>query len=286
MKNVSVIIRTYNEAEYIARLCQVLRDQEEYGENLEIMVVDSGSDDGTVELVKGMKAILIEIPQEKFTYSGALNSGIEASNGDYLVFLSAHAIPRNREWIKKMLEPFSDEETAGVYSRQVAWPEAGLDEMIRLSRTFGEESRLYRGVDRDKPAFSNAASCIRRVVWEKHSFVEMPAAEDREWAEWVLSHGWRIEYQAEAEVYHSHQESCRKAAHRVMELEQAADEKLGRRRTRLLTLKQAVGWFFRSVKEAITAKSGPGKKITYLVKSVLRSVWYVAEWEKQKTHGV
>src|SRR4051812_8888160 len=89
---VGVVIRTLNESEHIARCIQTLRQQQGRFE-LDVVVVDSGSTDGTVELGRANGARIVELSPDEFDYSKALNLGIESVRGDLVVSLSAHAIP-------------------------------------------------------------------------------------------------------------------------------------------------------------------------------------------------
>lgn len=216
MRNtVSCIIRTYNEAEYIGNLIEVLRSQEECGEGVEIVIVDSGSTDSTVEIAKNHEVNLIQIPKKEFNYSEALNLGIENSTGDLIVILSAHSIRCKNDCLHRMITHFKDEKVAGVYCKQAHWPDANWRELLRIRNIFGNDSKVFCKDDSDSEiSFSNAASCIRRSVWERHPFVITPAAEDRDWTSWAIENPYSIVYEAEAQVYHSHHDSCRNAAKR------------------------------------------------------------------------
>ncbi len=88
---IGIVIRTLNESELIARCLDALRGQDG-AFDLDILVVDSGSTDETLEIakltVRGTSSSSLE-----FDYSTALNTGIEDVRGDVIVSLSAHAIP-------------------------------------------------------------------------------------------------------------------------------------------------------------------------------------------------
>ena len=100
MNTVGVVIRTLNESELIGRCLDTLRGQQ--GDfDLDIVVVDSGSTDATVEhraLARG--ADRRDRHRMTFDYSTALNLGIEQARGDILVSLSAHAIPLDERWLE------------------------------------------------------------------------------------------------------------------------------------------------------------------------------------------
>jgi rhamnosyltransferase len=278
---VSVVIRTYNEEENIGRLISNLRRQQEYGEMLDIVIVDSGSTDHTKEIVKGHGLRLVEIAKDDFNYSKALNLGIRESSKELIVILSAHAMPCSEDWVVKMAGHFEKKDVAGVYCKQDAWPDADLYESVRLGKTFGAAPIEFDStVSLTEMHFSNAASCIRRDVWKRHQFAVMPAAEDREWAGWAVSNGYRIVYDPAVAVYHSHTESPRKAARRVIELEKSADISGGRRRTALITARQSMGLLVRDIKGILGAKAGGLEKLASLKRSAEKCFWYAVDFNR------
>src|SRR5262245_33911908 len=184
-KTVGIVIRTLNESEFIGTCVDKLRGQEGDFE-LDILVVDSGSTDATVELARSHGARIMTISPSEFDYSKALNDGIEEARGEVVVSLSAHAIPVHDDWLVRMTAPFEDESVAGVASRQVPWPGAPWQEVHRLEHQFPEAGRIYADKSKDGDiVFSNAASAVRRSVWRQEPFT-LPAAEDLEWAQRVV----------------------------------------------------------------------------------------------------
>jgi len=112
---ISAVIRTYNEAKYVGQVIETIRSQEKFGDVVEIVVVDSGSTDTTVDIAKSHRVRLIEIPQEEFNYSKSLNQGIENSTGDLIVILSAHSVPLTNRWLQTMVAHFEERTVAGVH---------------------------------------------------------------------------------------------------------------------------------------------------------------------------
>ena len=278
-KKVSCIIRTYNEANYLGELIEALRAQASFCYDLEIVVVDSGSKDSTVAIARHHGATLIEIPKAEFNYSKALNLGIEHSTGELILIMSAHAIPCQDEWLQKMLSNFKNDSVAAVYCRQVPWAGADWREVSRIADAFGSESRVFCKDSFDQEiCFSNAASCIRRSVWEKQSFVVMPAAEDREWASWAVRNGYTIVYEAEVQVYHSHDDSCRKAAQRRIEVEKTVDIKLARNRNIFFTCKQAIGWVCKDIRHIMSLNNNRWKKPKMIMDCFVCGYWYIVDF--------
>ena len=276
---ISFVIRTYNEQEFLGLLLDKLKAQANVTSDREVIVVDSGSTDNTVEIAKARKTSLIEIAKEHFDYSSALNIGINASHGDVIVIISAHAIPVTDQWLQLMLGHFKDNNVAGVFCRQIPWPEAYWREVRRLENMFADSSRTFQLEDAEYVRFSNAASCIRRSAWEKHPFI-MPAAEDLEWAAWMVKNGLKIVYEANALVYHSHSESCRQMARRMIQLEKAADIRLKRKRGLMLTIRQSIGCASRDLRDVFRLPNPKPGRPRLICDIIVRSYWFVRDFAR------
>ena len=115
-KLVSIIIRTKNEERWIVPCLKSIFSQTY--KNFEIIIVDNYSTDKTIEKAKQFKISKI-LKIKKFFPGKAINMGIKSSKGDYVVILSAHAIPTNNLWLEKFVKAIEeDEKFAGVYGRQ------------------------------------------------------------------------------------------------------------------------------------------------------------------------
>ena len=266
---VGVVIRALNESALIGTCLEVLRAQVGAFE-VDVLVVDSGSTDATVEIARSHGARVLELPPADFDYSSTLNLGIEEVDGDLVVVLSAHAIPIGCDWLARTTRWFDDPRVAGVASRQVPWPDAPWMEVHRLGEQFGETT--CTSADGHDVVFSNAASVIRRAAWHEHRFL-LPAAEDADWAERVVSEGWTIVYEAGVAVHHSHRESPRAQALRMIDINRVLDRDRTRR-TRARTVREAAGLVVRDTR-TILALDGTttGRKLSHIA-DVLRLAWY------------
>ena len=107
----SVVVRAKDEARDIERTFKVLRRQTV---PVEIVVVDSGSTDGTVEIAKRWCDRLIEIPAENFTYGYSANLGAEAASAPFCFSLSAHCAPEGDDWVEHSLRHYAREDVAAT----------------------------------------------------------------------------------------------------------------------------------------------------------------------------
>jgi glycosyltransferase involved in cell wall biosynthesis len=266
---VGFVIRTLDEAAMIGSCIETLRGQQG-DHDLDILVVDSGSTDDTVEIARAHAVRVTNVSPEDFDYSKALNLGIEQVRGDIVVSLSAHAIPVDDQWLARMVAPFADARVAGVSCRQVPWPGAQWQEVHRLRHQFVETGRVYEAGDTDEIVFSNAASAIRRSVWVEHPFT-LPAAEDFEWAQRVV-----------AAVYHSHDEGPRAQALRMIDLHRVQDAD-GPPRTRRRTVREAVGFFLRDGRKIVGLEEPWRRKLVYLTELLRMVCYYVVDFSKYGT---
>ena len=200
----SVVIRAKNEARFIGEVLEALFTQRD-AEPFEVIVVDSGSTDGTVEIIRRFPARLIEIRPQEFTYGRALNLGIAESRGDFIASLSAHSTPLDDRWLASLIEPLRNPRVAGVVGRQMPRDNATWLELLgmRLTGLTSDRPELRSR----NPRFSNANSGLRRGLWERVPFDEQVAgAEDFAWARTMQELGYLIAYEPKAAVYHSHGE--------------------------------------------------------------------------------
>jgi GT2 family glycosyltransferase len=261
--------------------CLETLDRQRGGFDLDIVVVDSGSTDATLEIARSRDTRIINLPPGDFDYSRALNLGIEQVGGDLLVSLSAHAIPVDDQWLQRMTAVFEDPRVAGASSRQVPWPDAPWQEVHRLAHQFGDAGRIYAQPNGQEIVFSNAASVIRRSVWRDHPFI-LPAAEDLEWAQRVVAAGWTIVYEPATAVYHSHYEDARAQALRMIDINRVPDAEAAPR-TRVRTVREAAGIVVRDSRKILGLDEPFRRKLAYLGDLVRMACYYVVDFSRAGT---
>ncbi len=200
----SIIIRAYNEEEHLGRLLtgitqQTLRD-------VEILLVDSGSTDGTLGVAARYPVKVVHVQPQEFTFGRSLNRGIAAAQGELLVFASAHVYPVYPDWLERLLEPFADPAVALAYGKQRGHAELRFSEHQIFASWYPQQSQSRQA----HPFCNNANAAIRRALWRQHAYDEtLPGLEDLAWARWAFEQGHAIAYVAEAEVVHVHHETPR-----------------------------------------------------------------------------
>jgi len=202
--DVSIIVRCYNEEKHIGRLLSGILAQDR--SNVEVIIVDSGSDDATLSIASNYPVKIIRIEPKKFSFGYSLNKGCENSSGKYLVFASAHVYPVYRDWLDKLLQPLENIKIALCYGKQRGNNQTQYSERQIFQKWFPDDSCL----DQDGPFCNNANAAIRREIWESKKYNEdLTGLEDLDWAKRVMDSGYGISYISEAEVIHIHDESMK-----------------------------------------------------------------------------
>jgi len=205
----SIIIRTFNEAAHINRLLYGISQQTH--PNLEIIIVDSGSTDRTLEIASQYPVRIVHISPEDFTFGRSLNRGIAAASGEIVIFISAHCYPIYPDWLDQITKSFEKNSIALSYGRQIGGKSNYFSERQFFRKYFPENSV----VQQSHPYSHNANAAIRREIWERHPFDEnLTGLEDLAWSSWVMEEGYSIAYVAEAEVIHVHDETYKQVQKR------------------------------------------------------------------------
>lgn len=202
MPETSIIIRTLNEEKHLGNLLSALKRQDY--QNFEVIIVDSGSTDRTLEIAREFSVQIIQIESRDFTFGYALNVGCKASKGKYLVFASAHVLPIDNKWLSGLIFPFKNPKVAMVYGRQMGGSQSKFSERMDLKRLF----KIY-AIDSDKTLdyANNANSAVRSDLWRENMFDEyLFGLEDIDWARDMINKGYLIHYEPTTAVYHIHEE--------------------------------------------------------------------------------
>lgn len=212
MPDVSIIILTKNAGNRFEELMNAIYNQNFDG-NFEIVVVDSGSTDNTIEIAEKYNARIFKIKPNEFHHSRTRNFGAEKSYGKVLVYLTQDALPLDNNWLSNLLTPLNDRDVAVVYGRQIAYPNAKPMDKFFYSYFYPNCRKVLTKDDTkdlkkfylDNVFISNVCSAIRRRVWEKIRFNDKVfMSEDKDFALRVLRAGYKIIYEPKAAVYHSH----------------------------------------------------------------------------------
>jgi rhamnosyltransferase len=200
----SIVIRAYNESIRLPRLLEGIQHQTI--QDVEIILVDSGSTDSTISIAESFGARIVRIPSDEFTFGRSLNFGVRAARRELVVIASAHVYPVYPDWLETLLNPFEDKRVALTYGKQRGAESAKFSEGQIFHQWYPDASDLNQAT-----AFcNNANAAVRKSLWEKNSYDEtLTGLEDLAWAKWAKEQGHAIAYVAEAEIVHVHHETPR-----------------------------------------------------------------------------
>ena len=219
---VTVAIPVLNGARYLDEVVAAVRAQE-VDREVEIVVVDSGSTDGSVEIARKHGARVHEIPRAEFSHGGTRNLMMELARGDHVAFLTQDATPAHERWLAALLEGFEQApDVAAVFGPHRARPDASHMIKADLERHFatwgngGRETDVQR-CDRSPAAIaeyraspgrfvflSSVNCCIARAAWKQIRFRDVPYAEDQLLGRELIEAGYGKVFNPDAEVLHSH----------------------------------------------------------------------------------
>ncbi len=131
--------------------------------------------------------------------------GCEKAKGEFLVIVSAHVYPVHCDWLEKILLPFSKEDVGLVYGKQRGNDATKFSEHQIFYNWFLDKSNW----NQSHPFCNNANAVVRKEVWQKLKYDEnLTGLEDLSFAKYLISDGYKIAYEAEAEVIHVHNENA------------------------------------------------------------------------------
>jgi rhamnosyltransferase len=246
----------------------------------EVLCLDSGSKDGTRDVIRRHGIRLIEIDPGTFNHGLTRNRGIAETSGELVALLVQDATPADGKWLSSLVSVFERYEgVAGAWSRQIPRPHCSPFLRDRLATWMaGRETTELQGVAGEgefhalppierlrRIAFDDVSSMIRRDVWREHPYRERNFGEDLDWSKRVILDGWRIAFEPASTVIHSHDNSMWYEFRRLYCDHQNLRELVGLTlvSTPLAVLRQGMHGVGHYAKVVRRAPLPPGSKIRY-----------------------
>ncbi|WP_309888477.1 glycosyltransferase family A protein [Archangium sp.] len=266
---ITVIMRSKNSAWVIGQALSGLFSQ--HRRDFELLLVDSGSTDATLDIARRFPCRIIQIPAREYFPGAVLNMAIQQARGELLVFQNSDVVPLAPNALERLLAPLETGQADATFARQLPRPEAHTWVRRDYALAFPP-----RGEPPSWMAYSLPFAAMRRTAWERHPFYEDAwGSEDTEWGHWARRDGLTVRYVPEALVMHSHNYTLRQLHGRRF-IEGEADAFILRDRVSLpLFLRRLCGSWARDAQAHLLERDLPG-----LVLSIPRRwVYHRAYWE-------
>jgi len=214
----TIVIPTKNAGDILNRTLSMVFSQKTQF-TYEVICVDSGSKDKTLDIIQKYPCRLVQIKPEDFGHGRTRNYGASKGTGEFIVFITQDAAPASETWLENLLLAMKiDDEIAGGFGIHYPYEDCNaLDrvDLVRHFQNFGDANRIFYIDDMEKyqtnngymqylAFFSDNNACLRRSVWEKYPYPDIDFAEDQVWMRQMLEKGYKKVYCPFAPVYHSH----------------------------------------------------------------------------------
>lgn len=300
LPSVTVTILTWNGERYLGDILSVL-DGQRYGGDFDVLVIDSGSTDRTLQIVTEHPAVrLHEIPNEQFGHGKTRNLAAELASGDIVAYLTHDAVPVGADWLASLVAPMVDDASiVAVLGRQVARPSAppllkyDIDRVFaRLSpgggvSVFFDDGSLDQHAMRLATFYSDACSAARRdILLHQVPYRDVDYAEDQVFGRELIEAGYRKAYAPAAVVEHSNDGSLREFGQRI------AADLAGLRRigtaiepvSRFAAFKQWVKWTLMDAGPILSDRDySIGRKLYWLV---MNPVYQAVKWSSYRRASI
>ena len=220
-KGISIIVPTYNGGQVFSR-CLEMIGQQDYEGQIQLIIVDSGSNDGTIELAERAGALVKRIDKNRFHHATTRNEAVLLANFSNIVFTVQDAVPCSRSWLSELERSLCETDVAAVYTDQIPHDDAtpyARFEIESISKARGGKQKIqqieslkafkempydeaYRAIGLD-----NVCAIYKKELLVKIPFPEVDFAEDMAWALKNMLLGYKVLYQPDIKVKHSHNRS-------------------------------------------------------------------------------
>lgn len=206
-----VIIPVYNPDDKFKHLLQMLQKQSLA--DCRVLLIDSGIHHEYMTFIKNNSRFIIKkISGNEFNHGGTRQLAMDLyPNYDVYVFLTQDAILANEKSIENLISCFNDSAVGCAYGRQLPYDNASFFSQIARFNNYGEKSYIRTFNDRKKYGLKTCFISNSFAAYRKEAMLDVYGfptntilSEDMCVAAKMLKKGWMVAYNADAQVYHSH----------------------------------------------------------------------------------
>ena len=207
---ISVIIPSYNSTNALELTLKHLASQSISSELFEVLVVDDGSSDNTMEIVTALayESHLVYLRQNNKGRAATRNNGVQNARAPLLLFLDADVVPESN-LLEMHIDSHYPESEMLVVGRVQPWPQLArswYDQIVEpetASMDYGDEARIVPFYMALSGNLSLTIDAFNQIGGFDKSFIEA-GAEETEFAYRAEKLGYCLSYQPAAIGYHNH----------------------------------------------------------------------------------
>lgn len=206
---ISVIIPTYNAENSLVGLLVSLKSQSIL--DYELIIIDSSSNDRTVDIAQKYTDNIIVIPKEEFDHGGTRAKAVNIAKGDILVFLTQDVLAYDEHTLENIVKVFKDKNVGAAYGKQLSYESTNLFGKHLREFNYQDETIIKTKKDISKygiktAQLSNSFAAYRKdILLATGNFKDnLILGEDVYSGAKIILAGYKLVYTADAKVYHSH----------------------------------------------------------------------------------
>ena len=275
MMEVTVLIPTFKPDRKLNELLRRLSKQTMLPSRVLLMNTVEGDEDGqlteSVDEFRDCFPVLsvFHVDRKEFDHGGTRHLGMSFAVTELVLCMTPDAIPKDRHLISSLAKWFDDPLVAAAYGRQLAAKGCSPEERFTRSFNYLETSRVKSKEDLEELGIKTFFCSDVCAMWRRETYFEMGGFERRTifnedmiLAGKMIRAGYRVVYDADAQVWHSHSYSCVKQLKRNFDLGVSQAE-----HPEVFSMASSTGEGIKMVKQnaAWLLRSGNGIRIPKLV---------------------
>ena len=272
---VTVLIPTFRPDRKLNELLRRLSKQTMLPSRVLLMNTVEGDEDGqltdSVDEFRDCFPVLsvFHVDRKEFDHGGTRHLGMSFADTELVLCMTQDAIPKDRHLISSLAKWFDDPLVAAAYGRQLAAKGCSPEERFTRSFNYPETSRVKSKEDLEELGIKTFFCSDVCAMWRRETYFEMGGFERRTifnedmiLAGKMIRAGYRVVYDADAQVWHSHSYSCVKQLKRNFDLGVSQAE-----HPEVFSMASSTGEGIKMVKQnaAWLLRSGNGIRIPKLV---------------------